>query len=1257
MANVIDIDIFSKNCNGLSDKAKRIAVFNKLQRKKSGIFILQETHSTAINEYQWSQDWGCKEIYFSHGTSNQRGVLIAMSKNYDVTIHKVARDKHGRYIILIAERNAVLYTIGNIYAPTRNFAKEQVSVFKEFIVELGENITENVIIGGDYNLYMNPRIDKLDSMPDSNDNENYRKDIISFLEVYNLVDVWRVVNPDKRIFTWHRGNIRSRLDYFFISEHLLNVVATVDISPGIHSDHSLLSLSLNTGTTQPRGRGFWKFNSSLLGDPEYVALTKQIISSAKEKYGTVRDKGLAWDLVKLDIRGSTIHYSSKKKRDLEKYEKELNDKYLDLYGKINTDHNVPVNILNEYYEVKSEIETIERHRARGIILRSKSKWVEEGEKNTSYFLRLEKNNYCNKHITQLQVNDKLISDPGDILKEEQIFYENLYSSNTETASTFNESNEFLENTEIPKLTEDQKRKCENYLTEKELLTAIKAMKNGKSPGTDGLTSEFYKFFWTDIKDILLVSLNYALENEYMSIEQKRGILTLIPKKEKNRLFLKNWRPITLLNLDYKILAKALASRLVDVLPFLVEDDQTGYISGRYIGCNIRIVEDIVIYTAQNNIPGILLSIDFEKAFDSLSWSFIYDCLTRYNFGPIFISFIKTLYKGINTAVINNGYISDWFHPQRGVRQGCPISPYLFILAVEVLACNIRQDRNIEGITLGNHEIKISQLADDTTCFIKNEASLMYLFATLRKFKHITGLGVNVDKTIATCLGPYTPSTDNFAGLDWSTQYIHTLGITISGNEGDHYNLNFKKRLNVLKNLLNSWKCRRLSIKGKITVINTLALPPLLYVASVIHVPHCVITQVKKLLIDFIWDGGSPKIAYDTLTQDIKDGGLKLIDIESKMKALKVSWVKRLCDESSGRWKAAPSLFYGTNDLNSYFKFNHKYRSDITINFYTEVHNYWAEINEVHSPSADVICSQVIWNNRYITIGNKTFLWSNWLQHGIVRVRDLMDDDGAFLDCEQIGLKYGIRCNFLNVLQLRQSLPLQWRQVLSRQNIPCKTYDNNEILLHVSSSMITLMKCDTNKFYWFFTKKKLQNPTAVLRWNESYQDISEEWENIFKLSFKTVRETKLQSFQYRIIHRSITCNKKLHDMKMKATPICDYCPATDNILHFFVYCPDVKQLWVSFYDWFNIKNNVGVRFESPCDEVLLFGYLNEDIVFQVLNFCILHLKYYIHRQRLFGNNRFNLQAFINEIKFKLQIEKSCSNQSIFENFSTVINEIC
>ena len=238
---------------------------------------------------------------------------------------------------------------------------------------------------------------------------------------------------------------------------------------------------------------------------------------------------------------------------------------------------------------------------------------------------------------------------------------------------------------------------------------------------------------SDIKQFLLSSINYALELGKLSPEQRRAIISLLPKKRQRPRLFKNWRPISLLNVDYKILAKALANRLSPFLPGLIDEDQTGYVKSRFIGNNIRITLDIMIFCNKNKISAILLSIDFEKTFDSLKWSYLDQCLETYNFGPKFRGFVKTLYNDISAAVLTNGNISNWFTIERGVRQGCPLSAYLFILAAETLAHRIRKDDEVKGIIIEDTEIKISQLADDTTCFVSDKNSIRQLLTIFSKF--------------------------------------------------------------------------------------------------------------------------------------------------------------------------------------------------------------------------------------------------------------------------------------------------------------------------------------------------------------------------------------------------------------------------------------------------------------------------------------------------------------------------------------------
>ena len=1237
----IDINIYSLNCNGLNDDVKRKAVFEKLKKKGDGIFMLQETHCTTENEQKWRREW-CNHMYFSNGTSNARGVATIITGNYEYRVLRLERDNEGRFLILEIERKGAVYTIGNIYAPTRNFERDQQQCFTNFTakLELMQNI--HTILGGDLNLYMNPRLDKLDNSPDYNDNRNFRADVCFFVETNNIVDVWRTINPDKRCFTWHRGDKRSRLDYLLTSEHLLNFIDDVDILPGIQSDHSLLKLSLKTGNKHEKGRGFWKFNSSLLHDPVYVDKIKNVIRETAQNYEGLEDKRMLWEIIKLEIRTQTIPYCVMKKRQKEKTERDLNKKFTTLFEKVNSGARIEKETWQEFSQVKLQLDNLEREKARGVIIRSKAQWVEEGEKNTSYFLRLEKHNYCNKLITKLKVGENLITDPIQILDEGQTFYQNLYSENVgHDESHMREiGNTFTNTDSLPKINAIQQEHCERLMTENDLLKSLKAFKNGKTPGTDGLNAEFYKFFWHDIKQFLLASINYSLEHGTLSIAQRRAIISLLPKGDKDRLYLKNWRPISLLNVDYKILAKALANRLIEFLPQLIDEDQTGYVKKRFIGNNIRIIEDIMIYTTKNKISGILLSVDFEKAFDSVSWKFLAKCLEAFNFGPKFRSYVQTLYHDISATVLNNGHTSKWFRLERGVRQGCPLSPYLFILLAETLSCKIRENEAIKGISLNDCEIKITQMADDTTCFVKDKISLKNLINVFKNFEICSGLKINLDKTKAKALGPEPEPSNKPFSLDWVSDPIHTLGVTLSGNQEDHYILNFKKRLKNMKNLLSTWKCRSLSIKGKITVINTLAISPLLYLANVIYVPPQVIAEVKDIIVDFLWDGKPPKIAYNVLIQSIKKGGVKLIDFESKVKALKIGYVKRLLDNSLGKWKSAAAYFYKTNNIKMYFQSNHAAYKEINHKFYSDIHNFWSELQTIENPTNIVIQNQTIWTNRYITIENVPYEWASWQTKGIQYVSDILNANGDFLSHNEISEKFGVRCHFLQALQIRQSLPLEWRRVIRTE------YSHKPVrepFIHFNGTLLPLNKCTTRFIYECYVQTKYVTPTSVLKWKTLHEDFDmseEEWTDVFLRPYICLRETKLQSFQYKIIHRIINCNKKLFDMRIKNSPLCTYCDQTDDIGHFFFLCKDVYEFWREICTWWNTLDYDGVDFPAyPNVKTIIFGSQDVTEGVAVLNFCIFHIKYYIYRQRLFHDNVFRLHEIQNVIVAKLEIEKN------------------
>ena len=204
-----------------------------------------------------------------------------------------------------------------------------------------------------------------------------------------------------------------------------------------------------------------------------------------------------------------------------------------------------------------------------------------------------------------------------------------------------------------------------------------------------------------------------MTQEKCQIHKKQAIITLIDKKDKDRTYLEYWRPISLVNADSKLASKVISNRIKKVLPRIIHYNQSGFIKGRFIGEVALSTLDIIDHTESLNLSGILLFIDFEKDFDSIEWDFLYKSLEDFNFGPTLIRLIKTFYNNVLSCVMN-GLFSEPFKLERGVRQGDPLSPYLFVVAIEILATSLGSNEHIEGIKIDNDEIKTLLYANDMT---------------------------------------------------------------------------------------------------------------------------------------------------------------------------------------------------------------------------------------------------------------------------------------------------------------------------------------------------------------------------------------------------------------------------------------------------------------------------------------------------------------------------------------------------------------
>ena len=676
-----DLGYVSLNTRGLRDYRKRLGLFNWLKRTKcSSNFVgllLQETHSCPEDERLWVREWG-QSIYFSHGNTTSRGVAILCPKNFDFEVKSVDRDKEGRLLLLELHTHNAVFLLGNIYAPNQVGGRsqpQQLQFYNELKTKIEASPRCATVLGGDFNTHLNPALDRQTNTIDQDsgqaDRSQFADALLGLCQDFDLMDCWRILNPNLKRYTWRQRNPlrQSRLDYWLVSSTLINSISDTNIKPAFKSDHSIIELKLQLNTPTTKGPGLWKFNNCLLRDTEYVEKIKTTLQEQKQINLNLEDKSLKWEVVKCEIRRITIIYSKKKAKEKREVIQNLTRDVTNLERKLS--ESPSDDIAQQYQCAKEELDCLISQKTLGAAFRAKADYIEFGEKNSKYFVNLEKQKYEKKVLNNLLTEEgKHITEAEDVSRELVSFYSQLYSSkgvDTEAQTSFFDE-------EVPKLDDEDRNVCEEEITIEELGAALKALTNGKTPGTDGFGTDFYKFWWPQIKDLVYDSLTSAFTSGRLSVEQRRGAITLIPKKGKDVRLLKNWRPISLLNTDYKILTKLLATRLQSVISRLIHPDQVGYIKKRYIGQNTRTIMDVIDFTNMTQTPGLIAFLDFQKAFDSIEWDFIDKALRKFGFGHNFRTWVNTIYNDINACILNNGFTTDIF-----VLATCiPCSAYLRI---------------------------------------------------------------------------------------------------------------------------------------------------------------------------------------------------------------------------------------------------------------------------------------------------------------------------------------------------------------------------------------------------------------------------------------------------------------------------------------------------------------------------------------------------------------------------------------------------
>ena len=875
----------------------------------------------------------------------------------------------------------------------------------------------------------------------------------------------------------------------------------------------------------------------------------------------------------------------------------------------------------EIERIKNELEIIDTARVASIIFRAQAKWVKEGEQNSKYFFSIEKKRYLEKNMASVFINDRLYTDQNKILEAQTDYYESLYKA--DSTVQFN----IQRDPHDPQISVTDKKLCDKQLSDSELFDAMMTLKRNKTPGIDGFTIEFYHHFWGTLCKPLINMYHYAYETKKLPLSTRRGLISLLPKPNKDSRYIKNMRPLTLLNYDYKILAKCLDNRLSPLLHTFINEDQSGFIKGRNISYNIRKSLDVMEYTRKNKIPAVILSCDMEKCFDKIEHEAIYGALRLFNFGEKFVNWIKLFFNDFQVCTQNFGILSNFFDKSRGVNQGCPISPSLFLCAGELLANKIRNNLKIKGIKIGAIEYLLSQFADDTDLYLPFDSQVIN--AVLDTFSYIQqniGLTISYDKTVLYRIGSIAFSDAKVYTLfpiKWTNDPINTLGVDLLNR--DELSRNFEKCLLKIRSVSNMWYYRNMTLTGKILIVNTLMSSIFTYkMQSIDVVPQGLYAEYDKIVENFLWKGCRSKINLRTLQATKINGGGGLINLESQHQALLMKWMV-ICTRSEKIANLATSVGELRNitikdviegnlspqDLKLYCKDKKS--------FWYNVLYLWCKSTFRTPNCREEVIYQPIRLNSHIRVSNRPIESRTYPP----TVGDLISENNAIMSWDEAQLYCGL--SWLDYLSLKAAIPVKFVQLLK------------DLYMEPRQSLVeTLLKPKTRickLIYSHLMSYDVIND-AVWRWRTKLTIAHSDMVSAFKNLKKISKVVKLQDFQFRLLHNKIPTNDVLYHWGVKKDQKCEYCKdcSKQTITHLLYSCINSQKLWSSLEDWLD---DMGIDFALTEKNTILNNVHPNP--YHVTNFLVLVTKQYIYRCKCMGNDIMfkNLKLEINNMR---EIEK-------------------